>query len=712
MPPSSEPVDKRAADIHLEQAVVDAAYEHLARMRARAERLLAEMSGADLDLDWALTRRAKALAETPRALCFGRTDAVDGTTWYIGRRHVEDEMGEPMVVEWRAPVALPFYRASWADPLGLVRRRQFVVDGREILSIGDDTFGAGAPRQEGGPVAIRGAGAAAGGAGAAGDGLRGSEALLVELERARTGEMLDIVATIQPEQDEVIRSATEGVLAVQGGPGSGKTAVGLHRAAFLLYADDAMARANILVVGPNRTFLRYIAHVLPSLGEHAVVQTTLADLVPEVVAVAAHSDGPLTERTKGDGRMADVLARAVARRHHHDGADLEVTIGLRRLVVAASAVNDALDTAAARRLPYASGRDLLRDLLVRVLYDRYVELAGLPPDGSELGRALRTAPGLRVALDRRWPSVAAATLVAELLSRAAMLAAAAEGILDADEQAALLRRRARSWTLADGPLVDEAKDLIYGQSRTYGYAIVDEAQDMSPMELRMLARRCPSGSLTLLGDLAQAVGPWGLRDWADVADWLPSKELRIVELRHGYRSTAQILDFAAQLLAEAAPEVTPVVAVRPGRRAPVVMRVGVGDLLSALITEAGSLAGEYASVGLVVPSGLVDEVTAAARAALPSAGEATRDGLTQRVTVVSAQGAKGLEFDAVVVAEPARIVAERQERGAGLRLLYVALTRPTQHLSVVHSEPLPVALTVPAPLTVPASGSVPAVHNA
>jgi DNA helicase IV len=219
------------------------------------------------------------------------------------------------------------------------------------------------------------------------------------------------------------------------------------------------------------------------------------------------------------------------------------------------------------------------------------------------------------------------------------------------------------------------------------------------MELRMLARRCPAGSLTLLGDLAQAVGPWGLREWADVAAWLPSEGLRVVELRHGYRSTAQILDFAAQLLPEAAPEVTPVVAVRLGRRSPAVVRVDGGDLLSALITEAGSLAGEYAAVGLVVPSALVDEVTAAARAALPSVGEATRDGLSRRVTVVSAQGAKGLEFDAVVVAEPARIVAERRERGAGLRLLYVALTRPTQHLSVVHSEPLPSVLTVPAART-------------
>jgi DNA helicase IV len=674
MPLSPEPFTARPSDYEAEQAVVDAAYTHLSRMRRRVQRLLSEMSGTDPDLEWALARREQALAETPRALCFGRTDATDGTTWYVGRRHVEDETGDPLVVEWRAPVALPFYRASWAEPMGLARRRQFVVDGRKILSIGDDTFGAGKARD---------------------DRLRGADALMVELERGRTGEMLDIVATIQPEQDEVIRAAVEGVLVVQGGPGSGKTAVGLHRAAFLLYADEAMARANVLVVGPNRIFLRYIAQVLPSLGEQAVVQTTLADLVPEVVPEPGTADALGAERVKGDPRMVEVLARALAQRRKHDPGVLEATIGLRRLVVPAAVLNSALDTAAARRIPYASGRDLLRDLFVRALYDRYVELAGLPADGSQLGRALRSAPGLRTSLDRRWPSVTAANLVADLLSRRSLLAAAADGILSADEQRLLGRRRGRAWAAADGSLVDEAKDLVHGQSRVYGYAIVDEAQDLSPMELRMLARRCPEGSLTLLGDLAQAIGPWGLRDWEDVASWLPSaKGLNVVELRHAYRSTAEVLDFAALLLPEAAPQVTPITAVRRGRRAPALRRVAPESLVVSLVEEAEALAAEYASVGLVVPEKLVPEVAAAAMAALVSVGEAGRDGLGRRVTVVSAQGAKGLEFDAVVVAEPAAIVADRPGPGAGLRLLYVALTRPTQHLAVVHSEPLPEALRV------------------
>ncbi|MBO0732693.1 MAG: AAA family ATPase, partial [Acidimicrobiaceae bacterium] len=443
-------------------------------MRTRAQELLSTVGDDNPDLEWALSRRVRALAESPRALCFGRTDADDGTTWYVGRRHVEDEHGDPVVIEWRAPVAVPFYRASWSEPMGLARRRQFVVDGRRLLSIGDDTFG----RAQGAEETDR---------------LRGQEALLLELERARSGEMLDIVATIQPEQDEVIRAPAPGIMAVQGGPGSGKTAVGLHRAAFLLYGNEAMARANILVVGPNRTFLRYIAQVLPSLGEHAVVQTTLVDLVPEIdgardKAGLPRTDAPDAEHLKGDLRMADVIARSLAARRRPSPDDLTVNLGLRRLVVPAADVDAAAAAIARRRLPYATGRAVLRDQLVRMLSAR----AGDAVDSAQVAQ-LRVAPGLAASLDSRWPSVAPAALVAELLSKRAHLGAAAEGILDTAEQRLLLRRTGRAWTTADAPLVDEAKALISGQSRTYGHAIVDEAQDLSPMELRMLARRCPSG---------------------------------------------------------------------------------------------------------------------------------------------------------------------------------------------------------------------------
>jgi DNA helicase IV len=666
-----------AADLVDEQAYIDGAYAHLVRMRSRAEDLLAAMKGADPDLEWALLRRVRALADQPRALCFGRIDAADGQTWYVGRRHVEDELADPVVVEWRAPVALPYYRAGWDDPMGLVRRRQFVVDGRSLLSVGDDTFGAG--------------GSGRGDA----DGLRGGDALLVELERARSGEMIDIVATIQPEQDRVIRSEAAGVLAVQGGPGSGKTAVGLHRAAFLLYGDDAMARANILVVGPNRTFLRYIAQVLPSLGESAVVQTTLVDLVPEIDGGPAGSERPEVERIKGDGRMARVLARALAARRRAVDEDLVASVGVRRLTVPAAEVNAAAGRIAGRPLPYATGRDVLRAQLLSLLAARYAEVTGAPPpDGAAFDRQLRNDPGLRSAVDGRWPSVPAASLVGDVLAKPAVLAAAAEGILDADEQRLLRRRRARAWSPTDAALVDEAKDLIAGQSRTYGHVIVDEAQDLSPMQLRMLARRCPSGSMTLLGDLAQAVGVWGHRDWRDVAAWLPSPDgVRVVELRLGYRSPGQVLELASRLLPEAAPDVAPTEAVRPGRSRPRRIETAGGDLVAAVVAEVTDLLGAWPTVAVILPADEVDAVLAALRAALgDTVGEATADGLGRPVTVLAAEAAKGLEFDAVVVVEPEGIIAERDERPAGLRLLYVALTRPTQHLSIVSSGPLPAAI--------------------
>ncbi len=667
----------RPSNLSEEQAYIDDAYSHLARMRDRAESLLESMKGVDPDLEWALLRRVRALRDNPRALCFGRLDARDGETWYVGRRHVEDTDGDPLVIEWRAPVALPYYRASGRDPMGLERRRQFVVDGRRILSIGDDHFGVeGQQRHED-------------------QGMRGRDALLLELERARSGEMIDIVATIQPEQDEVIRSDPEGILAVQGGPGSGKTAVGLHRAAYLLYGDDAMARANILVVGPNRTFLRYIAQVLPSLGESAVVQTTLLSLVPEVDGGRSPRETPQAERVKGDGRMAEVLKRALAARRQHDDRDLAVPLGVRTLGVDAAGINSMVDRVSGLQLPYATGRDVLRAQLVAALAARFEEATGVPPsDPMAFERDVRAASEFKAALDRRWPSVPPATLVAELLSRRDSLAESAADFLDESEIKAVYRRSGRAWTPSDAPLVDEAKDLIAGQTRTYGYAIVDEAQDLSPMQLRMLARRCPSGNMTLLGDLAQAIGVWGHRDWSDVLAWLPSGNgLRIAELRYGYRSPGQVLELAGRLLPEAAPDVRPTQAVRAGRSAPRTLVVTEPDLLDVLAQEVVEQSRAWPTVAVVVPSSLVEGVLVRLRSALGrSVAYAETEGLGRPVTVVAAEAAKGLEFDAVVVVEPSAIVSERPDRAAGLRLLYVALTRPTQHLSIVSSTPLPEAL--------------------
>ena len=660
-----------------EQAVVDFAYERLAAMRVKAQRVLDEMrasGGGDLDLLAALSRRVALLAEVARPLCFGRIDEESGETWHIGRRHVEDDGGDPVVVEWRAPVAAPFYRAGSASPLGLRRRRQILVDGRRVLAVADDVFG---------------------GAGTAGDGdgpaLRGGDALLAELERARTGEMLDIVATIQAEQDEVIRAPIEGVMAVQGGPGTGKTAIGLHRVAYLLYNHPELARSGVLVLGPSRAFLRYIAQVLPSLGEEAVTQVTVEDLVPKLRVRAEEADE--VARLKGDVRMAAVLARALAARRQPLADDLEIKGGLSRIRVPAAKVNALVATLASRPGPYLAGRAAARARLADLAYKTWQ--AGELVVDADPSRLLASAPELKAALDRVWPAVPAPALVDGLLTSGERMAAAAEGVLDAGEQQALLRPAAPTvgkvrWTAADLALVDEARALLEGQGRTYGHVVVDEAQDLSPMQLRMVARRAPAGSVTVLGDLAQATGPWSHRSWTEVVAHLPRPDgWRESELTLGYRAPGQVIDLASRLLPRAAPGIRPTSSVRPGRRPPAILRVAPGELFRTAAAEAEKLAGEGFLTGCIVTRDGVRPMTAALKAARVEYGAVETDGLTRRVTVLPAPAAKGLEFDAVVVVEPGEIAGQTAR---GLRLLYVALTRPIQHLSIVHASPLPPGL--------------------
>ena len=669
-----------AADVEIdeldaEQRHIELAYAHLDRMKARAEHLLAN-APSDPDLEATLKRRIFQLTDNGRSLCFGRIDTDRGETWHIGRRHVEDADSDPVVVEWRAPIAVPFYRATIDEPLGLTLRRQFVLDGRAILQMADDLFGDDATeRASQGPQ------------------VRGRDALLAELDRARTGQMLDIVATIQAEQDVVIRAPLPGLLCVQGGPGTGKTAIGLHRAAYLLYGNDALARAGVLVLGPNRTFLRYIAQVLPSLGEEAVVQTTLVDLVPD--APVRELDPPAVARIKGDVRMAEVLRRALVLRRQPADTDLEVRHGLTRVVVTRDDINEIYETVAARRIPYADGRRTVRDMLARAVYERYAGRAahGLVESFQDVFRKMTTAAPFKATVDRLWPNVSAAQLVREVLTKKAVLAAGAEGLLDPEEQRLILRRAARSlklehWSEADGPLVDEAIELVDGRLRTYGHAVVDEAQDWSPMQARMLARRVPSGSITMLGDIAQGTGVWGRDSWDDLLQYLPSPDgVRHEELRLGYRAPAKVLSVAAALLPVIAPDLEPTESIRPGRSEPRFVATTQDELVGAVVAEARQLAAAWASVAVILPSALLTSVEDALGAAAGvDVGDAEREGLDHAVTVVPAATAKGLEFDAVVVVEPALIVDDAPR---GLRLLYIALTRPTQHLSVVHASPLP-----------------------
>jgi DNA helicase IV len=643
-------------------------------MRAKAEALLEELRAAgrpDLDYEAALVRRVFQLADSNRPLLFGRIDEKGGDSWRIGRRHVEHADGDVLVVDWRAPVSVPFYRARPGGAYGLARRRQIMVEAKRVVAVADDLFDARSTD-------------------AASARLRGGDALLRELERARTGEMLDIVATIQAEQDEIIRGPLDGLVVVQGGPGTGKTAVGLHRAAFLLYNHPELVRSGVLVIGPTRAFLRYIAQVLPSLGEEAVVQTTIADIAPRVRPRGI--DTAEAAALKGDARMAVVIERALALQR----SPLEEAVRLRVRHLSGSLepgpVNQLVAGIAAARPPYKAGRTALRARLVSHVRHQFRSAGRYEADEEWFSKELAASESFGSLLDHLWPSVSPNQLVADLLSRPRLLEAAAEGILADAERRRLLREPSGAlakvpWTTDDLALLDEASFLINGRARRYGHVVCDEAQDLTPMQFRMVARRATAGSLTVLGDIAQATGPNAYETWDDVLPHLPpAPDIRRDELTLGYRAPAQVLELASRLLPHSAPAVRATTSVRVGRFAPQVIEVAAAELAAEALSVSLRLAAEGHLVGLIVPEGEVGAEIGAAARHEPTAGRLDDHGITRPVTVVPAPMAKGLEFDAVVVVEPSLIAgADRR----GLRLLYVALTRPIGRLVILHALPLP-----------------------
>jgi DNA helicase IV len=660
-------------EIAAEQAALDHALTALAAMRQRAEKLLEDLVAAgnpDLDYVAALSRRVSLLADSPRPLLFGRIDEEDGPTWRIGRRHVEDTHADPVVIDWRAPVAVPFYRASAKDALGLARRRQIMVDRGAVMAVADDLFGdAGSD-----PDTTR---------------LRGGDALLAELERARTGEMLDIVATIQAEQDEIIRAPLAQLLTVQGGPGTGKTAVGLHRAAFLLYNHPELSREGVLVLGPSRAFLRYIAQVLPALGEEAVVQTTIGDIAPKA---KVRAEEPMAVRQiKGDPRMSELLRRALAGRRRPLENDVSLKVRFARATLERQRVNDLVASIVARPAPYKSGRLALRSRLVSEARGVFRSSGRLGADEAWFEGELTASAEFGALLDALWPSVSPMSLVRDLLSSRGQLERFATELFSTEEWGLLLRNRgstvsSTAWSTDDLALLDEAAFLTGGRSRSYGHIVVDEAQDLTPMQFRMIARRAPAGSVTILGDLAQATGPWTYDDWDEVRSHLPdAAPHHHDELTLGYRAPGRVLDFASRLLPTAAPGIQPTSSIRLGRSDPTIRPVRESELAAVALEEALALAEDHALVAVVVPEDLVPEVTRAARRKT-QVGLLERDAMTKPITIVPAPASKGLEFDAVVVVEPAAIAGDDRR---GLRLLYVAMTRPIQHLSVVHAQPLP-----------------------
>jgi len=544
-----------------------------------------------------------------------------------------------------------------------------------------------------------------------------SAILTREIERPRVGPMRDIVATIQPEQDEIVRADVAITVCVQGAPGTGKTAVGLHRAAWLLYAfHDRLARSGVLVVGPSSSFVAHVAAVLPSLGELDVRHTTLELLLARATSTpvpARGRDSVATATLKGDPRMAEVLRRAVWSHPRPDTEPLVVPRGARRWRVPAAEVGEILDGLRSRGVRYSAARAMLPQRLAHTVLVR-MEAAGDSPDDRVQDAVARTRE-VRRHVDAVWPALTPARVLWRLLSEEAFLARSADGLLDPDEQR-LLRwdRPPRSagsarWSAADVVLLDELTDLLE-RTPSLGHVVLDEAQDLSPMQLRAVGRRCSTGSATVLGDLAQGTTPWATASWAEALSHLGKPDARLEALDRGFRVPATVIDFAARLLPVIAPGLPTPSAVRRDAGSLRVVRVpGPGSLpAEAVAAVRDALAGE-GSVGLVVPDAWSGRYHAALAAAsvdhlvlgeeepdrdLPGDDQEGADGGDDppRTSLVPATLAKGLEFDHVVLVEPAAVAEAEPDRRTGLRRLYVVLTRAVSGLTVLHAAPLPAEL--------------------
>ena len=642
-------------ELATEQAYVDNAYDELDRMRSTVARTQEAMATewAALNMEAWAKRRMQTFEDAERGLVFGRLSLdANPRPLYVGRRWVANSEQESLVVNWQAPTARPFYTATPQDPHGVTQRRRFRTKGRKLLDISDESLDGSA---------VEGAGV--------------SDFLLEELDRRRDARMRDIVATIQSDQYRLITAAPEGALVIQGGPGTGKTAVGLHRASWLLYTHREQLR-RVLVVGPNPTFMEYVSQVLPTLGEEAVEQRAVTELVDGIEA--GREEEPDVARLKGDPRLREVVARAVELAVVPAPEELVMRVEGEYVRVREQNVAELLDEALEAGDPVGLARERFRMAVLRRFYDRYGELFGPQAFRSfdDLEAGLRQGGFLTRWLDRVLPLPQPDKLVARLLTSPAALDAASEDVLDADERTLLQRDRPRRvadlvWSDHDVPLLDEARALLDGAPRSYGHVIVDEAQDLSPMQLLAISRRAVDGSLTILGDVAQATGPVVYRRWEELEPYLPEGvELEIEELRHAYRVPAEIMDFALPLLDEIAPEVEPPIAYRKGGDPPRLVRVAEGELMTAALREAVALEDLDGMLAVIVPR------TFSAPDEFP-------------FPILTPRQAKGLEFDHVVVVEPAAI-ADGGDRG--LRELYVALTRPTKTLVVVHARPLPESL--------------------
>nr|WP_251076681.1 AAA family ATPase [Streptomyces benahoarensis] len=672
--------------------------DHLAASRAalRAMRADAEaLNIADVTANWVnakvlqgeIDARIKALADLAHTpLFFGRLDylhapgldpseggaGADGgpgdENFYIGRRHVHDAHGDPMVIDWRAPVSQPFYRASKKDPMDLRMRRRFGYTGGELTAYEDEHLSDPAEAE------------------------RTSQLLQAEIERPRVGPMRDIVATIQPEQDEIVRAGIGGSVCVQGAPGTGKTAVGLHRVAYLLYAHrERLARSGTLVIGPNDSFLRYIEQVLPALGELEVKQATVDSLVGHV-EVRARDDAAAAS-VKGDARMAEVLRRAVRSHITPPEEACMVVRGSRRWRVPVYELQEIVEELRERDIRYGAAREALPQRIAHAVLVR-MEQAGEAPDDRVQDAVARNA-AVKAAVKAVWPPVDPAKLVLRLLGDAEFLAAHAEGLLTPEEQKAVLwAKPARSvksakWSSADAVLIDEAMDLV-ARTPSLGHVVLDEAQDLSPMQYRAVGRRCTTGSVTVLGDIAQGTTPWATDTWEEALGHMGKPGSVVEELTQGFRVPREVIAYASRLLPAIAPDLREATSIRESAGDFEIRTVRPEALDASVLAACHDALGKEGSVGLIVADARVPGLRAALeedglRCLAP--GEETS--AEARLTLVPATLAKGLEYDYVVLDEPAAIVDGEPDERTGLRRLYVCLTRPVSGLTVIHAADLP-----------------------